>query len=200
MRILIACEYSGQVRQAFRDRGHDAVSCDLLPSEDGSPYHVVGDALALLNSERWDMLIAFPPCQYLTKAGARWMHPKGGLCPVRHAHMLEARAFFMALLSADVPRVCVENPTPLRVCDLPAHTQVIQPWEHGHPHTKRTLLWLRGLPQLTPTDIVDGRVPWCPSNTSGVSRGQKATRAAARRQDRNRTFTGIAQAMADQWG
>ena len=200
MRVLVACEYSGEVRRAFRALGHDAWSVDLLPSLDDSPHHIVGDALAVLRSQQWDMLIAFPPCQYLTRAGARGMHPKGGLCPVRHTHMLAARAFFMSLLNADVPRVCIENPTPLRICDLPTHTQAIQPWEHGHPHTKRTLLWLRGLPELVPTDVVAERRPWCPSNTSGARRGQKATRAAARRADRNKTFTGIARAMAEQWG
>ena len=131
MRVLVACEYSGEVRRAFRARGHDAVSCDLLPSLDDSPHHIQGDALSVLRSQRWDMLLAFPPCQYMTRAGARWMHPKGGLCPVRHTSMLAARAFFMSLLNADVPHVCVENPTPLRICDLPTHTQAIQPWEHG---------------------------------------------------------------------
>lgn len=200
MKVLVACEYSGVVRRAFHALGHDATSCDLLPSLDGSPHHIVGDALEVLRSQRWDLLIAFPPCQYMTRAGARWMYPKGELCHARHAKMLKARAFFMALFNADVSRICVENPIPLRVCDLPTHTQVVQPWEHGHPHTKKTLLWLKGLTPLTPTDVVEGRQPWCPSNTSGARRGQKSTRAAAHRRDRDKTFEGIARAMANQWG
>tara|TARA_Y100001973_G_scaffold106077_1_gene181917 strand:- start:434 stop:1042 length:609 start_codon:yes stop_codon:yes gene_type:complete len=200
MRVLVACEYSGAVRRAFRALGHDAWSVDLLPSEDNSAHHVVGDALEVLRSQSWDMLIAFPPCQFLTKASARWMHPGGGLCPERYAKMVAARQFFLALLNADVPRVCIENPTPLRICDLPTHTQVVQPWEHGHPHSKRTLLWLKGLFELVPTDVVEDHRPWCPSNTGGARRGQRATRAAARRSDRNKTFSGIARAMADQWG
>ena len=186
MRVLVACEYSGAVRRAFRARGHDAVSCDLLPAEDGSPHHVVGDALALLNSQRWDMLIAFPPCTYLCSSGLHWNRR----VPGRADKTLAALGFVRALMDAPVERICLENPVGRISTAIRKPDQYIQPWEHGHGETKKTGLWLKGLPLLVPTDIVSGR----------ASRVWKMGQTKNRWKERSRTYPGIARAMADQWG
>jgi hypothetical protein len=201
-RVLVACEYTGVVRRAFAARGHRAVSVDLRPDLLGEQeHHIQGDALQVLRSQQWDLLIAFPPCTYLTFAGARWMHAGGKVCPDRYAKMLAAREFFMALWQAPVPRVAVENPTPLRICKLPPRTQTIQPYEHGHPYTKRTHLWLRGLPLLRPSKLVQPVGSWCPSNTGARLRGSKNKQAGHSKQNtRDQTFAGVAAAMAQQWG
>jgi hypothetical protein len=200
MTWLIACEYSGRVRDAFLARGIDAVSCDLLPTEVDGP-HIVGDVTELLQ-KRWAGVIAHPPCTYLSKAGARWMHPtKGMVCPDRIKLAIQARDFFTEILRSNAPRIAIENPTPLRVVMLPEHTQVIQPYEFGDAYSKRTLLWLRGLPQLVPTNVVSNYTPYLPSNTGGAKRGQiNSGGSAATAADRSRTFQGIADAMASQWG
>jgi hypothetical protein len=199
MKILVACEYSGRVRSAFRNLGHDAWSCDIQPSEDDSEYHLERDVEEMLQFG-WDMMIAFPPCTYLSRAGARWLYPSGQLDERRFAQLQDSRDFFLTLLNAPIPRIAIENPTPFKIAGLPPESQIIQPYQFGDPYTKRTLLWLKGLPQLIPTDIVEPRAPWIASNTGGKVRKQKSHCGAAKDQkDRSRTFHGIADAMARQW-
>jgi len=199
MRVLIACEFSGAVRDAFLQRGHDAMSCDMRPTEVPGPHYQgdVGDVL----EDGWDLMVAHPPCTYLSRAGARWLYPTAGeMDPARYEKGLEARALFMRLLNAPIERIAIENPTPLRAFDLPEHTQVVQPYEYGHPYSKRTLLWLRGLPALAPTQVLETFGPFLPSNTGGRRRGQKATRGVVSGgKAASRTFSGIAAAMAEQW-
>ena len=165
MRVLVACEYSGTVRDAFRAAGHDAVSCDLLPTDVPGPHHQ-GDVFDIIN-DGWDLMVAHPPCTYLSRAGARWLHQGGRINQDRLAQGHEAKAFFMALLNADIPQIAVENPTPLKIFELPEPTQAVQPWQYGHPYSKRTLLWLRNIPKLQPTQIVENHTPYLPSNTGG---------------------------------
>lgn len=211
MKVLVACEFSGIVRQAFRRRGHDAWSLDLLDSEDHSPHHyydydlTIGpkydDMLQLNNYGAWDLLIAHPPCTYLTNSGVRWLYRKGrkenGIDWHRNDLMLQAVRFFESLWQARIPRVCIENPIMhgqayQALCARTAkpEPQIIQPWQFGHGETKATCLWLRGLPELTPTKIVLGRVP----------RVHYASPGPDRWKERSRTLAGIAEAMADQWG
>ena len=202
LNILIACEESGAVRDAFIALGHNAISCDIQPSSsDNDNPHIMGDALAEAYSGKYDMMIAFPPCTYLSKAGARWMYPTAGnVCPKRYAKSQDAKEFFLKLLEAPIPYIAIENPTPLKVCGLPKNTQVIQPYQFGHQYSKRTLLWLKGLPSLTPTDIVTQYTPFLPSNTSGFAKGQGGSRGVAHNaKDASKTFKGIASAMAQQW-
>lgn len=182
MRVLVACESSGAVRDAFAARGHDAWSCDLLPSETPG-QHYQGDARDLLG-DGWDLLIAHPPCTDLAVSGARWFAAKGR---ERQDAALElVRAFMLA----PVPRIAVENPVSVISSRLRKPDQVIQPWQYGHGETKATCLWLHNLPPLTPTDIVDGRVPRVHRMAPGPDRWR----------ERSRTYAGIAAAMADQWG
>ena len=208
MKVLVACEYSGVVRDAFIAAGHIAVSCDILPCEsdlnaDKMPYkgHYQGDVYDILN-DGWDLMIAHPPCTYLSKAGARWLYPTAGnLCPDRFALGMDAKQFFMGLLNADIPRVAVENPTALLAFELPKITQAVQPYEYGHPYSKRTCLWLKNLPKLEPTEVLKEFKPFLPSNTGGFARGQGGSRGVAKNaHEASKTFTGIAQAMAQQWG
>lgn len=184
MRVLVACEFSGVVRRAFRDRGHDAWSCDLLPSEDDSPYHLMGDVRDVV-ADGWDIVIAHPPCTRLTVAGARWF--KG-----REQEQQEAIAFAEALWAAPVAKMALENPVGVLSTRsaLGKPTQIIQPWQFGHGETKATCLWLRGLPPLVPTAIVEGREARVHREPPGPDRWK----------NRSRTFQGIAAAMAAQWG
>jgi hypothetical protein len=200
MKVLVACECSGRVRDAFLRRGHDAISCDLDPCEIGGP-HYQGNVLDVLE-DGWDLMIAHPPCTYLSRAGARWLYPSPGvLDPARYALGIEARELFLQLLRAPIERIAIENPTPLCVFDLPAHSQTIEPYEHGHPYSKRTRLWLRGLPPLNPTRTVDEYEPFLPSNTGGASRGERHAYSLVKDpREASRTFSGIAEAMAAQWG
>lgn len=216
MKVLIACEESQRVCIAFRKRGHEAYSCDVQEPSGGHPeWHILGDALKALEGGKvitmdgqphdvghWDLLIAHPPCTYLSNAGACRLYPrKGQLDEARYRRGLEAKDFFMAFLDANIPRVAVENPVSSRVFDMPKCTQEIQPWQFGHPYTKKTRLWLRGLPPLTPTNIVLPTEPYVPS---GTGRKDKSKYGAARRgkdaAERSKTFPGIAEAMAEQWG
>lgn len=200
MRVLVACEYSGVVRDAFRALGHDAWSCDLLESDTQSDYHIQGDVLGHLQ-DGWDVMIAHPPCTYLSRAGARWLHTKDGLNMERYNAGLQGKDLFMKLLEANIPYIAVENPTPLKVFNLPTPSQVIQPYQFGHPYSKRTLLWLKNLPPLVPTNVLKTYTPYLPSNTGGAKRGQKHSRGTARNwKEASRTFDGIAKAMAEQWG
>lgn len=187
MTILVACEFSGVVRDAFRRRGHDAVSCDLLPSERPGP-HYQGDVLPLLRL-RWDLVIAHPPCTRLANSGVRWLHERG-----LWRELDEAAAFFRACLNALAPRVAVENPVMHRYARErigrgPDFT--CQPWEHGEPETKRTCWWTRGLPPLEPSRVVGGR---------RAARVHRAAPGPDRWRERSRTLPGVAAAMAEQWG
>lgn len=192
-RILIACEFSGVVREAFKARGWDAWSCDLLPTEIPG-QHYQGDVRDML-AQQWDMMIAHPPCTYLARSGWHWVnkpdcatHPLKGQ-PRRQA-AIQAAEFFMLLQNANAPRVCIENPRPICHVNLPKSSQVIQPWQFGHGEVKETHLWLRGLPPLKPTNIVTGR----------EAKIHKASPGKDRWKERSRTYQGIAEAMAQQWG
>jgi hypothetical protein len=199
MKVLVACEFSGTVRNAFRRRGHDAWSCDLLPADDGSEYHIQGDCREHL--EGWDMVIAHPPCTYLSKAGARFMFPVAGEVDAeRLKKAKEAVEFFHICLNANAEFIAVENPTPLKICGLPPHNATVQPYEYGHPYSKRTLLWLKNLPPLMPTKILSQHKPLMPSNTGGKKRGHKATPSSVTWAESVKTYEGIAEAMAEQWG
>jgi len=197
MRVLIACEFSGVVREAFAARGHDAWSCDLLPSEKPG-QHYIGDVESLVSTHEADLLIAHPPCTYLCNSGVRWLSPNGKLNKARHKLMQAACDFFAALYHAPIDRVCIENPVMhkyardylLSAWKVPTHSQTIQPYEHGHGETKRTCLWLRGLPDLKPSKIVTGRAPRVHHASPGPNRWK----------ERSRTLPGIAKAMAEQWG
>ena len=199
VRILVACEYSGIVRDAFAAKGHDAWSCDVLPTE--SPgNHIQDDVLNHLN-KGWDMMIAHPPCTYLSKAGARWLYPKAGqLNQDRYNLGIKGKEFFMRMIDADINKIAVENPTPLKVFELPKPTQAVQPYEYGHKYSKRTLLWLKNLPKLHATKVISEYTPYLPSNKSGAKRGQRVNKGVVfTAHEASKTFLGIAQAMADQW-
>ncbi len=191
MRVLIACEFSGIVRNAFRARGHDAWSCDLLPAEDGGEFHYQADASGLsywatggeLRRSYWDLLIAHPPCTHLAVSGARWFKDK-------KVEQREALAFVARLMAAPVPRIALENPISIISSRIRKPDQIIQPWQFGHGEVKATCLWLKNLPKLEPTDIVDGRTPRVHFASPGPDRWK----------ERSRTMTGIAEAMAEQWG
>lgn len=202
MKILVACEESQMVCKAFRQLGYEAFSCDIQDCSGDQPeFHIKGDALEEAYSEKYDLMIAHPPCTFLSKAGARWMYPTAGnLDQERYRKAIISRDFFMKLLNAPIKYIAVENPTPLKIIDLPNHTQVIQPYFFGHPYSKRTLLWLKNLPELSPTNIIEKYEPYLPSNTGGRKRGQKYSRGVSRNaKQSSRTFSGIAKAMANQW-
>ena len=221
MKVLVACEESQEVCKAFRAKGHEAYSCDLLEPSGGHPeWHVHGDVLPLLGGYCefvtmdgathvidgwWDLLIAHPPCTYMTKAGARWMYKRvDGVQYInaeRFWKMRSARNFFYRILDARAYRICIENPRPLKICELLQPTQTIQPYQFGHPFSKETLLWLIHLPKLKPTEIIGQYTPWMPSNTGGFSRGGGGAKGVAHDpKTASRTFSGIAKAMADQGG
>ena len=192
MRVLVACEYSGIVRDAFAAKGHDAWSCDILATE--SPgNHYQGDVLEYLD-KGWDLMIAHPPCTYISNAGARFLYPKGKLNKDRYKLGLKAKEFFMTLYNAPINKICVENPISSRIFALPKYTQTIQPYEYGHPVQKKTCLWLKNLIELKPTNIIYKRqstkIPGNWFNKGGKDR----------QKNRSKFFTGIAEAMADQWG
>lgn len=200
MKILIACEESQAVTIEMRRLGHEAYSCDIQDCSGGHPeWHIKGDARELIKL-KWDMIIAHPPCTYMSKAGARWMYPKGEIDQKRYALAMDAKDFFFRFLEADCPRIAVENPVPLKVVQLPDPTQIIQPYEFGHPYSKATCLWLKGLPALIPTNIVEKKGTYVPSNTGDHSRGAGGCVGIAHRaKERAKTFPGIAKAMAEQW-
>ena len=190
MRVLIACEFSGIVRRAFAARGHEAWSCDLLPSDDRTDFHIVGDARDILN-DGWDLLmVAHPPCTRLCNSGVRWLAERN-LWP----ELKDAADLFSAFWDAPIERICVENPVMHKhakalIHNYMAPAQSVQPWQFGHGETKRTCLWLRNLPKLTPTNIVEGR----------EARVHRMPPGPNRWRERSRFFPGIANAMADQWG
>jgi len=195
MRILVACEESQEVTKAFRARGHEAYSCDLQDCSGGHPeWHIKGDAIAEAYSGKYDMMIAHPPCTFISNAGAVHLYPNKVLSFPRYALGMEGKKFFMQLYSAPIERIMIENPLPSGIFNLPKHTQVIQPFQFGHPFRKRTLLWLKNLPALVPTnDLGDGQSTKIPGNW--YNKGGKE-----RQKNRSKTFPGIAQAMAEQWG
>ena len=201
-KILIACEESQTVCKAFRTFGFEAYSCDLQECSGGKPeWHIVSDAVKEAYSGKYDMMIAHPPCTYMSRAGARWMYPtSGSLCEYRYTKAIEAKGLFLQLLGAPIKYIAIENPTPLKVVDLPKENQVIQPYEYGHEFSKRTLLWLKNLPILKPTDIKSNYKPYLPSNTGGKKRGQKYQFVNINQKESSKTFKGIALAMASQWG
>lgn len=197
LRVLVACEFSGTVRRAFANRGHDAWSCDLIPSDDRSNKHIVGDARDLLN-EGWDLLmVAHPPCTRLCNSGVRWLSvpPAGRTLSAMWADLDEGAALFSTFWNAPIERIAVENPVmhrhaKERITNYSDPAQSIQPWQFGHGETKRTCLWLKNLPCLIPTNIVAGREP----------RVHHASPGPDRWKERSRFFSGVADAMAEQWG
>ena len=204
MKVLVACEESQAVCKAFREKGHEAYSCDIQECSGGHPeWHIQGDVLPLLEQE-WDLIIAHPPCTYLSNAGACRLYPKKGqLDPVRYEKGLKAKEFFMQFYNAKCKRICIENPIPSRVFELPEKTQVIQPYEYGHPYTKKTYLWLKGLPKLQPTNIVEERHPYVCGNSEIWKKQAALGKVWGKEKSakhRSKTFEGIAKAMADQWG
>lgn len=181
MKVLVACEYSGVVRDAFLARGHDAMSCDLLPTEVAGPHHQ-GDVRDVLYDD-WDLMVAHPPCTHLAVSGARWFKDK-------LPEQAEALEFVRLLLEAPIARIALENPVSIISSRIRKPDQTIQPWQFGHGEVKRTCLWLKNLPPLQPTDVVDGREPRVHMMPPGPDRWK----------ERSRTFAGIGAAMADQWG
>ncbi|MER9706055.1 hypothetical protein NKJ10_17670 [Mesorhizobium sp. M0204] len=201
LRVLIACEFSGTVRNAFLAAGHDAWSCDVLPSEDGSNRHIRGDARAILD-DGWDLLmVAHPPCTRLCNSGVRWLTkaPPGKTVDQMWAELDEGAALFSSFWNAPIDRICIENPVmhkhaKERINNYEPFAQSVQPWQFGHGEVKRTCLWLKNLPPLTPTNIVEDR-------EARVHRSTGWGRHAANRwRERARFYPGIAAAMADQWG
>jgi len=183
MRVLVACEFSGHVRDAFISRGHDAISCDLLPTSSLLPgKHYQGDVLDIID-DGFDLMIAHPPCTHLAVSGARWFKDKV-------EEQLQALEFVKALLDAPIPKICLENPVSVISTRIKKPSQIIQPWQFGHGETKKTCLWLKGLPSLVPTDVVPGR----------ESRIHKMSPSSDRWLKRSITYPGIAKAMASQWG
>ena len=218
MNVLVACEESQTVCKAFRERGHRAFSCDLVPCSGGHPeWHIQGDALQLINGNctfttadththtqtgPWDLLIAFPPCTYMTNAGAVRMRVNGQIQVERLKKAMDAKQFFMQFYNADCERIAIENPTPMKIVGLPQYTQVIQPYEFGHPYSKRTCLWLKGLPLLKPTKILDHHEPYVNGGCKDAHGNYRRFQGRNERdpKTRSKTFDGIGQAMAEQWG
>jgi site-specific DNA-cytosine methylase len=195
MRVLIACEFSATVRDAFRARGHDAWSCDLLPCEGDPAWHIQGDALAAAHGQQWGLMIAHPPCTHLAVSGARWFKDK-------REEQAQALDFVRALLNAPIPSIALENPVSIISSKIRKPDWIIQPHQFGHDASKTTCLWLKGLPPLRPTAhvaprMVDGRPRWANQTNSGQN---KLAPSADRWALRSKTYQGIADAMADQWG
>ena len=217
-KVLIACEESQTVCKAFRARGHEAYSCDIQEPSGGHPeWHIKGDVLPILNGgsftteggcdvtiDKWDLIIAHPPCTYISNAGACRLYPKKGqLDYKRYADGLKAKLFFMAFWYYGYfkcGKIAIENPLPSSVYEMPQKSQVIQPYEFGEPYTKKTYLWLFGLPPLIPTLVCGERKPYLPSGTSRYAGANKNKNTVHGSKMRSKTFVGIAEAMAEQWG
>lgn len=196
MRVLVACEYSGRVRDAFIRRGHDAMSCDILPTDSPGP-HYQGDVQNILG-DNWDLMVAHPPCTYMTNSGVTWLHKD----PTRWAKLDDAAAFFKMLLDAPIEKIAVENPIMHKYAKERIggvkQTQVVQPWMFGHTEQKATCLWLKNLPPLVPTNDVKAEMLQLPDNER--QRLHYLPPSADRWKLRSTTYMGIAEAMADQWG
>lgn len=222
MRVLVACEESQEVCKAFRSRGHEAYSADLQDCSGGHPeWHIKGDVLFLLDGNcsfitmagakvsidgKWDLLIAHPPCTYLSNAGAARLYKvingKSYIERDRFEKGMDAKEFFIRCMNADCERIAVENPVPSSVFRLPKYTQIIQPYEYGHPYSKRTCLWLKGLPKLKPTNIVEPTISWVSGGSKkadGSPRGNMGMKFRDSKR-KSKTFSGIAQAIAEQLG
>lgn len=195
MKILVACEESQAVTIELRKLGHEAYSCDIEPCSGGHPeWHLQQDVLPLLKM-KWDMIIAHPPCTYLSNAGARFLYPNGQLNRERYQNGLKAKDFFMELYNSNCSKIAVENPIPSKVYGLPPYTQIIQPYEFGHPYSKKTCLWLKGLPNLEPTNIL----PKEQRQSTKIAGNWFNKGGKDRQKNRAKTFSGIAKAMAAQW-
>jgi site-specific DNA-cytosine methylase len=198
MRVIIACETSGEVREAFRRRGYEAYSCDILPADDNSKFHYQGDILEVIkNTGDWDLMIAHPPCTYLSVSGMHWT-TRG----LRDPQLTEdALSFAKILMDAPIHRICIENPVSIISTRIRKPDQIIQPWQFGHDASKKTCLWLKNLPLLKHTEyipprIVDGKQRWSNQTDSGQN---KLPPSKDRWKIRSKTYTGIAEAMAEQW-
>lgn len=204
MRVLVACEFSGVVRDAFIRGGHDAMSCDLLATEASGP-HYQGSVLDIIN-DGWDLMIAHPPCTYLTLTGNKWFKPEfADRFPTRHQDRENAIEFFMALANAPISKIAIENPIGVMSSRWRKPNQIIQPWQYGFPTTKATCLWLKGLPNLVPTNIVSKGEVVISKSGNRMSRWYYETsklplKGGIRAKARSVTFQGIADAMAAQWG
>lgn len=220
MNVLVACEESQRVCTAFRERGHNAFSCDIQEPSGGHPeWHILGDALKAIEGgevttmdgmvhdiDKWDLLIAHPPCTYLSNAGAARLYRKfdgKSYCELSRLNKgFDAREFFMSFYNSDIPMKAIENPIPSSVFRLPKYTQIIQPYEYGHPYQKKTCLWLTGLPLLKPTNIVEPLCSWVSGGSKKADGTERENKGTVYRDSKNRskTFIGIAKAMAEQWG
>lgn len=222
MNVLVACEESQRVCTAFRRGGHNAFSCDVIePSGEHPEWHILGDALDVINPkpdkisfrtmnnktyiiDKWDLIIAHPPCTYLSNAGACRLYPKKGqLNQERYTKGLQAKEFFMQFINANCEHIAVENPIPSKIYNLPKYTQIIQPYQFGHPYTKKTCLWLKGLPKLQSTNVVKPQGMWVNGNSNIWKKQAADGNVTGKSKDprvRAKTFEGIAAAMADQWG
>ena len=220
IKVLIACEESQRVCIAFRNKGHEAYSCDVIECSGGHPeWHIQQDVIPLLDgnctfktcdglehtiNSFWDLIIAHPPCTYLSVAGAARLYPKKGqIDEERYKKGLEAKEFFMSIYNANCEKIAIENPVSLKVFNMPEHTQQIQPYEYGHPYSKKTRLWLKGLNPLKPTNVItEGIVSWV-SGGSKDNNGNTRKNCGMKFRDsktKSKTFQGIADAMANQWG
>ncbi len=203
MKVLVACEESQAVTIELRKLGHEAYSCDLVPCSGGHPeWHLQEDVTEILK-QQWEMIIGFPPCTYLSNAGACRLYPtKGNIDVERYKKGLKAKEFFMSIINADCDKIAVENPISSKVFKMPKHTQQIQPYEFGHPFTKKTRLWLKGLPNLIPTNIVEPIGPYVCGNSDiwkkQATKGEVIGKEKSSKH-RSKTFPGIARAMAEQW-
>ena len=220
MNVLVACEESQAVCKAFRAKGHNAFSCDIQECSGGHPeWHIQGDVLPLINGNcefttvdgtkhvingKWGLIIAHPPCTYMSAAGACRMYPTAGnIDSNRLQRALKAKEFFLQFFNATADKICIENPRPLKVVGLPKETQQIQPYQFGEPYSKLTYLWLKGLPELQSTVVMPNHKPYISCGTSrnkGNADKSGVSRAGGSSKVRSKTFPGIAQAMAEQWG
>ena len=215
MNVLVACEESQRVCIAFRERGHNAFSCDIEPCSGGHPeWHIMQDVIPILNGRcrfitldgtehyidgRWDLIIAHPPCTYFSTAGANWLFRGGKLDEERYKKGLEMKNLFIAIYNADCEKIAIENPVVMKIWELPKHTQEIQPYQFGHPFTKKTRLWLKGLPELKPTEIVEPIAKWVSCGNRKNREKQNQAVCKAYTNERAKTFEGVANAMAAQW-
>ena len=221
MRVLVACEESQRVCKEFRKRGHEAYSCDMQEPSGGHPeWHILGDCLKVIGGggmtitmdgsihmiDKWDLIVAHPPCTYLSNAGAARLYKViDGETYIKRSRFeagMDAKEFFMKIYNADCEMIAIENPVPSGVYRMPKYTQVIQPYEFGHPYSKRTCLWLKGLPELKPTNIVEPICSWVSGGAKKADGTPRENKGMTFRDSKtkSKTFEGIAKAMAEQWG